>query len=122
MQPRSTTHYAALPMDTNPAKMCPKDSIRLRVVDGKESASMVAPRSLDSSRGMKLCRAGLDIVIAAIALLFAVFGFLVNKNDGKPPDPGTQAAAVVSAAKYVRVLFSPFFPITNQSYLVLSGS
>lgn len=53
------------------------------------------------SWGVKIFRGCLDIVMAAIAILFAVFGFLVYKNDGNPPEVGSEAALLVSVAKYV---------------------
>lgn len=60
----------------------------------------LAPQRLDSIGG-KVLRGCLDSVIAAVAISFLVFGYLVYKNDGKPPTPGSEAALLVSIGKYV---------------------
>ncbi|RFU25800.1 hypothetical protein B7463_g10535, partial [Scytalidium lignicola] len=67
------------------------------------------PRRLDTLRGTKILRACMDFVIASVAFLFVVFGFLVYRNDGKPPNPGSQADLVVSVAQYGPTVFPIIF-------------
>ncbi|RFU26789.1 hypothetical protein B7463_g9553, partial [Scytalidium lignicola] len=111
VQPRPSRRYEAIPTNINkhPSQDDLGQSISIHEVSSQDKSSTVTPQRLDSSWGSKLGRACLDVVIAAIALLFAVFGFLVNKNDGTPPHAGSQAAAVVSAAKYGPTVFPIIF-------------
>ncbi|KAH8805205.1 hypothetical protein F5884DRAFT_442661 [Xylogone sp. PMI_703] len=64
---------------------------------------------LTSLRGAKIVRAILDFVLASVAFLFFIFGFLVYRNDGKPPLPGTQAELVVNIAQYGPTVFPVLF-------------
>jgi hypothetical protein len=84
-----------------------------------ESKSL-APQRLDSSWGPKIFRGCLDVVISAVAVLFIVFGFLVFKNDGKPPYPGSEAAFVVQVAQYV-CIFPSIFPLIQADWFWKQG-
>ncbi|CZR58158.1 uncharacterized protein PAC_08049 [Phialocephala subalpina] len=103
--------YEAVPRKPVPSngqiKTEPNFSDTVREVNNNDKS--FAPQRLDASWGTRILRAFWDLIFAAIALLFTIFGFLVYRNDGKPPVPGSQAAAVVSVAKYGPTMFSILF-------------
>jgi hypothetical protein len=89
--------YEAVP--TNPQLKYAPEYPNVQEVNMEEKS--LTPQPLDSSWGWKIFRACLDSILAAVAILYIVFGCLVLKNDGKLFVSGSQAELVVEISKYV---------------------
>ena len=58
-------------------------------------------RQLGGSATQRLLAAFVDLLGAGIALIFAIFGFLVLKHDGDVAEPDSVALKLVAVSKYV---------------------
>ena len=97
MLDKGTTQYG--PVTTENQAEFTQDETLLDLKVDKEKG--IAPRRLESAWRTKMLRTVFDLVVAVISLLFAAYGFLIYSYDGKPVYPGSEAASIVSVAKYV---------------------
>ncbi|KAI0473365.1 hypothetical protein GGR56DRAFT_695606 [Xylariaceae sp. FL0804] len=67
------------------------------------------PRSLKSNLADKITRLIWDLTLAAVALLFTVFGAVVKRYDGSPAGPGTVGLKLYEISKYGPTIFPVLF-------------
>ena len=68
--------------------------------------SQPQPHPLQSTWGTKLLRLCFDLLVSAIALLFAVFGILVYRNDGKSASPNSTGQKLHEISRYVSFILN----------------
>ncbi|CAI7651533.1 unnamed protein product [Penicillium manginii] len=78
------------------------------MVENREQDSP-PPQPLNISWLEKVLRLTFDLIIAVIALLFAVFGFWVFQAEGDPAGPGSTGARLFNVSQYAPTFFPVLF-------------
>lgn len=73
------------------------------------------PQPLNISWLERILRLIFDLIIAVIALLFAVFGVWVVRADGDPAGPGSTGARLFNASQYVCISDS-LLPLSPRTF------
>lgn len=62
------------------------------------------PQTLENSCLSRSLGLSLDLIIAPMALFYAIFGFLVYKSDGTLATPGSTGLKLLEVSRYVSIL------------------
>ncbi|OAQ64047.1 hypothetical protein VFPPC_16148 [Pochonia chlamydosporia 170] len=80
--------------------------------DKHDKQDHLPPQTLETSlldRGLRL---SLDLIIASMALCYAIFGFLVYKSDGTSAAPGSTGLKLLEVSRYAPTIFPVLFAAT----------
>lgn len=118
--------YGALPAEEQQLHAwAPHDAAQNYATVDNMKADCHVPNQLQPQRVENSClkttlRLLFDLFVAAIALLFAVFGVWVYIFDGSPADPGSTGLKLFEASQYVSYLNPATSPTVAQHSLTCS--